>query len=128
MADLVDVDVTVSGPLWDGRLERAIARGLDDAQVDVARRGVTDVRVELAHVLQHPTGHYTSQIQVDRAVGTRVTDGGIVYGPWLAGASERNRTTRFKGYAHWRRAVQKLRGEAPDIAKREIDEHLRRLG
>lgn len=127
MADLIALDVEVSGPLWDGRLERAIAQGLDEAQVEVARQGVGDVRAELAHVLRHPTGHYASQIQVSRAVGTRVTDGGIVYGPWLAGVSERNRSTRFKGYAHWRRAVQRLRGEAHNIAQRVINEHLRRL-
>jgi hypothetical protein len=128
VAELIDVEVEVSGPLWDGRVERAIAQGLDEAQLDVARQGVGDVRAELARVLRHPTGHYQGQIQVDRKVGTRVTDGGIVYGPWLAGVSERNRSTRFKGYAHWRRATDRLRREANDIAAQNINEQLRRLG
>lgn len=127
MAELIEFEVDVSGPIWDGRLKHAIDQAVDEAEHEIARHGVTVVVEELGKVLKHPTGHYQGQIQVDRTVGTRVTDGGIVYGPWLAGVSGRNRSTRFKGYHHWRRAVQRLREDAPDIGKRVVDEHLRRL-
>lgn len=125
--ELIEFEVEVSGPLWDGRLQRAIEQAIPEAEKEIADHGVTLVREELGKVFKRQTGHYVGQIQVDRTVGTRVTDGGIVYGPWLAGTSGRNRSTRFKGYAHWRRATQRLRAEAHDIAQRVIDEHLRRL-
>lgn len=106
----------MTGPLFDGRLERAVDAGVDQGAHDVADAGVTIVREELAQVLQHPTGHYQAEIQTERAVADwAVTDGGIVYGPWLAGTSERNRSTRFKGYSHWRRATQRLQGRAAGI-------------
>jgi hypothetical protein len=126
-AELIAFEVAVAGPLWDGRLQRAVDRAVDEAVDEVAEHGVGVVVQELGRVLQRPTGRYQGQIQVDRTVGTRITDGGIVYGPWLAGASDRNRSTRFKGYSHWRRAVQRLRRDARDIAQRVVDEHLRRL-
>lgn len=111
------MSVTMTGPMFDGRLQHAVDSAVDQAEHDIADAGVTIVRTELAQVLQHPTGHYQSRIQTERATGDwAVTDGGIVYGPWLAGVSERNRTTRFKGYAHWRRAAQRLQQQAPQIA------------
>jgi hypothetical protein len=108
---------TMSGPLFDGRLTAVVAGAVDQAEHDIADVGVNVVRNELANVLQHPTGHYQSEIQTERAVGDwAVTDGGIVYGPWLAGTSSRNQSTRFKGYSHWRRATQRLQQQAPGIA------------
>jgi len=119
------MSVTYSGPLFDGRLERAVDAGVDEAEERIAEAGVNVVRNELAHVLQHPTGHYESVIQTERVVGDwAVTDGGIVYGPWLAGVSGRNQSTRFKGYSHWRRAGQQLQAQAADIASPVIAEHI----
>lgn len=125
--ELIEIEVDVSGPLWDGRVERAVEAALDEAVDEVAKHGVVVVVGELGKVLKRPTGNYQGEIRVDRTVGTRITDGGIVYGPWLAGTSDRNRSTRFKGYSHWRRAVQRLRADAPGIAQQVVDEHLRRL-
>lgn len=117
--------VIETGPLFDGRLERAVAGAVDEAERQVAEAGVGEVRTALAAVLQHPTGHYQSVIQTERAVGDwAVTDGGIVYGPWLAGVSERNRSTRFKGYSHWRRAAQRLQARAPEITGHVIAERI----
>lgn len=118
--------VTETGPIFDGRLERAVAVGVDEAEQAIAQDGVNITRTELAHVLQHPTGHYQGVIQTERAMSDwAVTDGGIVYGPWLAGVSQRNRSTRFKGYAHWRRASQRLQARAADVASPII---MRRIG
>jgi hypothetical protein len=122
----LNVEVTVTGPLVDGRLERGIAQGLEDGLDEVAQTGVDLVRFRLHGVLQHPTGHYESRVQVERAGSDRaVTDGGIVYGPWLEGVSERNRTTRFKGYATFRRTVGELDRQAGPIVEHAIE---RRIG
>lgn len=124
----LDVDVTIQGPLVDGRLQHAIDLGLDDAKRDVAKRGVTLVRARLAGVLRHPTGRYEFQVQAERAVADwAVTDGGIVYGPWLEGVSTRNATTRFKGYHTFRRTTQELDRQAGAIADRAIGDRIGRL-
>lgn len=122
----MSVDVDTKGPLFDGRLSRAISAGAEDAEREIAQAGVSEVRAQLGMVLKHPTGYYESQIQTNRAFGDyAVTDGGVVYGPWLDGSGSRNQTTRFKGYAHWRRATERLNSRAGDIAEHIID---RRIG
>jgi len=114
------------GPLFDGRLERAIDQGLQDGLQDVAQQGVNLVRQRLHGVLRHPTGHYESIVQTERAAPDwAVTDGGIVYGPWLEGVSERNRTTVFKGYATFRRTTGELDRQAGGIVEQDIG---RRIG
>lgn len=121
---MIETKVTseVKGPLFDGRLYRAIGVGADESEREIAEDGVTQVRLQLAGVLKHPTGFYASQIQTTRAfTGSAVTDGGVVYGPWLDGSGSRNRTTKFKGYNHWRRATDALDRSAPRIVERILD-------
>lgn len=121
----MDVTFSATGPLFDGRLDRAIAAGLEQGLDDVAQRGVNLVRQRLAGVLRHPTGHYESVIQTERAGSDRaVTDGGIIYGPWLEGVSQRNHSTRFKGYATFRRTTQELDRQAGPIAERAIADRI----
>lgn len=119
---------TRRGPLFDRRIDRAVDLGLEDARREVGQQGVTEVRQQLARVLKHPTGYYSRHI-AERRVGVAdvVHDSGVIYGPWLAGAGSRNRTTRFKGYAHWRRATQALRRRAGAVANRAIGARLRGL-
>lgn len=122
----LNVEVKITGSLIDGRLERGITQGLEDGLDEVAQTGVDLVRFRLHGVLRHPTGHYESRVQVERAGADRaVTDGGIVYGPWLEGVSQRNQSTRFKGYATFRRTVGELDRRAGPIVERAID---RRIG
>lgn len=119
------LDVEISGPLIDGRVEHAIVVGLDDALDKTGRRGVDLVRFRLHGVLRHPTGHYESLVQSDRAGSDRViTDGHCVYGPWLEGVSQRNQSTRFKGYATFRRTVDELSRQAGPIADRAISDRI----
>jgi hypothetical protein len=50
-------------------------------------------------------GNYRKNLhaQVDGVLGVVISDRGVVYGPWLEGTGSRNQTTRFKGYASFRR-------------------------
>jgi hypothetical protein len=128
---MIDFKLLVSkrGPLFDRRVDQAVTQGLVDARREVATQGVVEVRQQLDQVLKHPTGFYRRHIAERHAGLTEVVhDSGVVYGPWLAGASRRNQATRFKGYAHWRRATQALRQRAGAVAVRLIGERLRRLG
>lgn len=118
MAD--EVRVLATGPLFDGRAARSVARFVDDARDTIAARGEDLVLAQLGMVLRHPTGYYEGEITTDRVTPDtdRVSDGGVVYGPWLEGVGSRNSpVTRFPGYGHWRRVKQQIADEAPGIAQ-----------
>ncbi len=117
-------DVELRGPLFDGRFDAAVSDYLDAAENEISFEGAMMVRENLDPVLQHPTGYYESHIRPD---GPRVWDGGVIYGPWLEGTGERNKTTRFKGYATFRRTAQQLQNRAVDIAERVLPAYLRRM-
>ncbi|MGW8326475.1 hypothetical protein ACWGLE_01065 [Streptomyces sp. NPDC055897] len=115
----IRVNASRSGPLSDGRFARAARDYCDDIQYAVARRGEELIQARLATVLRHPTGYYQSRISVDRGRGGYViSDGGVVYGPWLEGTGSRNSpVTRFPGYATFRRTQPLVDRDAPRIAR-----------
>jgi hypothetical protein len=57
-----------------------------------------------------------------------INDGGIVYGPWLEGASKRNSSTRFKGYHQFRRTRTRLRKLYGEVAQQKLTEFIGRMG
>lgn len=117
------------GPLFDGQADRlasAMCAQIEDA---VGRAGVGMVRGLLGQVLQHPTGRYENAITSQPDGGdVEITDSGIVYGPWLEGVGSRNRTTRFKGYATFRRAAEVLESRAAELAEPVVHEYVGRMG
>jgi hypothetical protein len=120
------IDVSSRGPVFDGRARRLAAAYVNHVERDLAKEGVRILRQELRVVLQHPTGYYESNIQVER--GTVITDGGVVYGPWLAGTGSRNfPVTRFRGYPHWIRATLRLRDRKRGIAERLLRRYVGRM-
>lgn len=124
-----DSAVTMSGPLFDRSAPRIINDLTEDIAEEVAQQGYDEVRHELGQVLRHPSGRYQSRISVERQQNDRaVTDGGIVYGPWLEGTSSRNNRTRFRGYSTFRRVTQRLEAKASDIADDVVKRSIRRLG
>jgi hypothetical protein len=127
-----DIEITSrvheSGPIFDGRARRYVDLWADDVEEEVAHEANQRLHSELHAVLRHPTGYYESHVRAER-IGPdwRVTDGGVVYGPWLEGTGSRNKTTRFKGYFHWRRVKSSIDRDAPDIARRMLPRLERRL-
>ena len=120
--------VNVTGPLLNGDAPGVIGDLLDDAEHEVAQAGVNAVRTELDRVLRRPTGRYRSAVQTDRRGDSIVvTDGGVIYGPWLEGTGSRNRTTRFRGYSTFRRVTQRLQADAVQLTEPVVETHLRRL-
>lgn len=125
---MLDVDVTVSGPLFDGRALAALDDFMEAAEAEVAREGVNEVRAVLAGSLRNPTGSYESQIRADHIRGEHVVDdSGVVYGPWLEGVSSANVSTGFRGYQQFRRASQALQARAPQVAERVLPPFLARM-
>lgn len=135
-------DVTLAGPLFDGRAEAAAQRAtvairhavsaegekLASAAINEsvrhgkggkAVRAVTDTDVTRAY----QTEKYTMPIVVDRDE-TIVTTDLAMYGPWLEGTGSRNETTRFKGYFSFRIATQELNLIAQGIADEALQPYL----
>ncbi len=98
-----------SGPFFDGRAQSTISAFADESESLLAQAGRDLVLVELASVLQNPTGYYESKVRAD---DDRVTDDDVIYGPWLEGTGSRNDDTRFKGYFTFRRVGQRLQADA----------------
>lgn len=119
------VEVTLTGPLLDGRAGPIITAMGREMQLDIATQGYADVMGNLNATLRNPTPYYETQVVVqDRADDLVVHDRGVVYGGWLEGLSSRNATTRFKGYSNWRRAFQTLEKKAPVLAERIVARYL----
>lgn len=106
------------GPMFSGRTAAALGTYADEVGYKVATYAEDQILQRLPQVLQHPTGYYQSKITVERAgTGYRVTDQGVIYGPWLEGTSSRNSpATRFPGYATFRRTKALVDRKAAQIA------------
>ena len=138
----VNVEVKVSGALFtQGLPARIIDRALNQAIVELLQIGEQRLdmtlrprpagvylSVEEAKKGQASTGHYRRSIHaVTSHLQGIITDSGVVYGPWLEGVSNRNITTRFKGYASFRRVGETLKGDANRVARAHIVKAVREL-
>ena len=115
------VDVDIDGPVVEGTGRPIVNAAVADIEKAIAEAGAKLVRTHLDSVLRHPTGRYLRNIGVIAdSRGIAFTDSGIAYGPWLEGLDSRNKTSRFRGYQSFRRARQKLEGDAAAIAAPDI--------
>jgi len=118
----MSVDIKESGPLFDGRAKSIIDRSVRDMQHHLAEVGADMVRGELERVLRKETPYYRLQVTTTEYPSrTVINDGGVVYGPWLEGTGSRNKTTRFKGYATFRRTAALLEARAKSILQPYVD-------
>lgn len=123
----VQVQMNVSGPLFDGRAEAAIDDFLDAAKSTVADVAVIELRTLGMSQYDHPTGFYVSTIHVERVMEDYVITDNAVYGDWLEGVSSRNAATRFKGYKTFRLITQRLKRDAVVIAEATIRRFISRM-
>lgn len=115
------ITVHKSGPLFDDRIEALIQQGLTEGEAKLADRGLILLRGQFRAHFRQPTGRYEGAVHAEReGTGFKITDGGVIYGPWLEGVGSRNFTTRFKGYASFRKVRQMLDAEATEIVGHEI--------
>src|ERR1044071_7128730 len=121
---------SMTGPLFDGTAERLAGAMCEDIEQVTVDTGEAMVRAELPRVLQNSTGRYQSAITTEpTGAGTDVTDGGIVYGPWLEGTGSRNAPrTRFRGYATFRRVTQALGVRTPAITEPIVERYTKEMG
>lgn len=115
---MFDARMVRRGPMFSGKTAAAMHTYADQVGYRVATYAEDQIHQRLHQVLKHPTGYYESRITVDRAgTGYRVSDGGVIYGPWLEGTGSRNSpVTRFPGYQTFRRTKALVDRKAPQIA------------
>jgi hypothetical protein len=110
----MEVIVNAAGPVFNGAASPLVTRYTQEGVQELAEWADGEVHRVLGQVLRHPTGYYESQVTVNRVSGDSIaiTDGGVVYGPWLEGISSRNFSTRFKGYGTFRRVAARVEARA----------------
>lgn len=116
-------DVTVSGPVFDGRADIALNHACEDSERQLAILGASMVRTQLGRVIRKPSTppFYQNQVEaIPEQPGWKIWDQDVIYGPWLEGTGSRNRTTRFKGYFTFRLIAAKLDAMANRICDRII--------
>lgn len=125
----VDFEIVISGPLFNGEAAAAVQDFCDALEYELGDEGVRLIHEHLRTVLRHPTGNYDRHIR-DRSTtrGQAITDSRMVYGPWLEGTGERNRSTRFKGYSTFRIAAGQLDRQAVYYAERIATPYVHRMG
>lgn len=98
--------VTMSGPLFDGSLERRMDRGIEQGVRDAGDAARRNVQRADSQTFYSSTGYTSSRVTVEAAgpMGFRVTGGGLVWRPWLEGIAPRNRKSRFKGHRPFEKA------------------------
>ena len=125
----VKVVVGAQGPLADGSAPGIVHAWSDEVKRDIAQEGVNRLHGFAMNKSGRATGHYQSEIQTSSLAynDIRIHDP-VVYGPWLEGSSNRNSSTRFKGYKLWRKTAQALEEDAGKIAQQRMPELVQRLG
>lgn len=138
----LDVSLNATGPLFDGRATKTLQQATQNTIQELVEIGGERISGEArpepggkflsvseAKRGQASTGNYRRNLseKVKNLVGI-ITDGGVIYGPWLEGTSSRNQTTRFKGYAIFRRTRQWLQGQAGRVLEKNVRKAVRRMG
>ena len=119
--------VTTRGPIPTGRYRAILDRAETQIRQDIADEGAAEVGRETA-VFKHPTGNYLRRITTRQRTGAHaVLLDDVIYDTWIEGTSRRNQTSRFKGYAVFRKATQALDARVPDIARASLRPFLREL-
>lgn len=122
---MIETSVTKSGPLFDGRFPGMVRSAITHIQDELADRTVEAIQARLDVVLKNPTGYYRSRITKERRNDEAVvTDGDVIYGPWLEGVSSRNQTTRFKGYQTFERVTKDIQEQVGHIVEAVITREL----
>ena len=112
------VSVQAHGPVFDGRAERELQDASDEWVRNLATTGASVVRQNMNASFRTQTPHARLLVEArPEAPGWMIWQQRLIYGPWLEGTGSRNRTTRFKGYWSFRRAVSVINARAVAIGQ-----------
>ena len=122
----------VTGPIADGRADRALQDWAEATAKALGEEGVRLLRAFPMNKSGRARGGFQENLKVlqdgpEARIPAPMIQG-VTWGPWLEGTSERNTSTRFKGYHLFRKTRQELQRRAPEIGQRELDKIMPRLG
>lgn len=129
----IRLDCRVSGPLADGRADEASAEWARNTTQRLADEAVDILGSYEMNKSGRSRGNFRSELHERRKSDTLVTVPGmrvpgVTWGPWLEGTTQRNRSTKFKGYHLFRETARQLNQVAPDVAQEELDKVLPKMG
>ena len=138
----ISVHVSTKGPLFKPGSSRLVALAAERAVQELMELGeqrldetlrprpaCVFLSVSEAKKGQASTGNYRRNVGGKRTgLEALITDGGVVYGPWLEGTGDRNATTRFKGYFSFRRTAQWLQGQSRRVMEWHVSRLAKELG
>jgi hypothetical protein len=125
----LEVTYSQSGPLFDGRAAKALDESARDIEQRTAEFGASLIRSRMDMTFRHQTPFYRLQNQARRdGAHWKISDNGVIYGPWLEGVGSRNKTTRFKGYFNYRRSLAEIQRHMTEIGDGVVGAHLRAVG
>ena len=121
--------VTISGPFFTQDVHGAVRDAVHEVVREVSEYGAEAVKDQLYPGHGVLSGKFRSSIsgQVTQSRHGLVFARDAIKGPWLEGTSRRNQTTRFKGYAMFRRGRDRADREAQKIADKIINQLMRKL-
>lgn len=139
----ISTKVEMKGPIFERgipQLDRATHAMVDklvqmgEQRLDLVLRprpkpGVFLTTLQAGGIKRASQGAYRSGV-VGTVTGLTgvITDGGVVYGPWLEGTSSRNKTTSFKGYHSFKKTRDWLRVQSKAMSGKFAEQITRRLG
>jgi hypothetical protein len=124
---MAQIEVTATGPIADGSAPQLVDEGLRAAERATAFKAQSLLRQHFHAHFRDPTGYYESNVTISEFPnGTKISDNGVIYGPWLEGVGSRNATTRFKGYHAFREVTQMVEGAVGEITEHELAIRLER--
>jgi hypothetical protein len=128
---MAGVEVTATGPLFNGTAEKLIADFCEEAQTAIGDHGYDLFKGNLDDSIKHNGGVYTGFIRVTDEPRGRVVDDGwsvtneLPYGLWLEGVGRRNApVTRFEGYHSLEKAAAQLAQDADGIAQEILTSYI----
>lgn len=121
--------VTFSGPFFSPGMASVVEHAVQETERQIVAFGVKAVREQLHSGHGVVTGRFRASItgQVSQSRHGIVFARDAVKGPWLEGTARRNQTSRFKGYAMFRRGRERTESESERIADQVIGRVAKRL-
>lgn len=125
----VNIGVSSMSPLASDDAHNAMNEWIDASKKEMADYATRQLLAVGMDKTGRATGHYQGLIRTTvLAYGDVLVDDPVVYGPWLEGTSQRNQSTRFKGYRLWRKAKQATSDESANLAQGILPRYAQRIG
>jgi len=102
---MVNGNVTITGPLLRSDVSPRIHRAVTKIIREVSYAGEDNVQAQLVpgHGVQSGRFRFYVRGKLTKSLHGAIFAGDYVKGAWLEGTSSRNQTSRFKGYAMFRK-------------------------